>query len=73
MPEIGTTQDCRKHLDRSFASSGDTKMQKAAMKTLRFLAARDEPMQGKTEGWATGIVCADRDYTPLGRASWATS
>jgi len=49
---------CREHLDRFFASYGDAKMQKAAMKALRFLTAGDEPMRGKPEGWAAGIVYA---------------
>ena len=57
-----TNQDvqkqCREHLDRFFASYGDAKMQKAAMKALRFLAAGDEPMLGNPEGWAAGIVYA---------------
>ena len=50
--------ECRGHLDRFFASYGDAKMQKAAMKARRFLAAGDEPMRGKPEGWAAGIVYA---------------
>lgn len=55
-------QDCRKacrdQLDRFFASYGDANMQKTAMKALRFLAAGDERMRGKPEGWAAGIVYA---------------
>ena len=51
-------KQCREHLDRFFASYRDAKMQKAAMKTLRFMAAGDEPMGGKPEGWAAGIVYA---------------
>ena len=41
---------CSDHLDRFFASYGDAKMQKVAMKALRFLAASDELMRGKPEG-----------------------
>ena len=65
-------QDCRKacrdHLDRFFASYGDAKMQKAAMKALRFLVAGDEPMRGKPEGWAAGIIyaLANRDRRACG-------
>jgi len=60
---MGATNDdmqrqCREHLDRFFASYRDAKMQKAAMKALRFLAAGDEPMGGKLEGWAAGIIYA---------------
>ena len=59
---------CREHLDRFFANYGDVKMQKAAMKALRFLAADDEPMRGKPEGWAAGIVyaLANRDRRACG-------
>ena len=62
------TNTCGEHLDRFFASYGDTKMQKAAMKALRFLAAGDEPMRGKPEGWAAGIVyaLANRDRRACG-------
>lgn len=68
MPGTGTTQECRDHLDRFFASYGDAKMQKAAMKALRFLAAGDEPIRGKPEGWAAGIVYAlvNRDRRACG-------
>lgn len=51
-------KQCREHLDRFFASYRDAKMQKAAMKTLRFMAAGDEPMGGKPEGWAAGTIYA---------------
>jgi len=59
---------CREHLDRFFASCRDAKMQKAAVKALRFLAAGDEPMRGKPEGWAAGIVyaLANRDRRACG-------
>ena len=59
---------CSDHLDRFFVSYGDTKMQKAAMKALRYLAAGDEPMRGKPEGWAAGIVyaLANRDRRACG-------
>ena len=44
------------------------KRQKAAMKALRFLAAGDEPMHGKPESWAAGIVyaIANRDRRACG-------
>lgn len=59
---------CREHLDRFFPSNGDAKMQKTAMKALRLLAADDEPMRGKPEGWAAGIVyaLANRDRRACG-------
>ena len=59
---------CREQLGRFFASYGDAKMQKAAMKALRFLAADDEPMRGKPEGWAARIVygLANRDRRACG-------
>ena len=59
-------QECREHLDRFFASYRDPAMQKIAMKALRFLAASDEPMGGKPEGWAAGIV-----YALANRDRWA--
>jgi hypothetical protein len=52
----GCEKACRESLDRFFASYRDSGMQKGAMKTLRFLAAGDDPMGGKPEGWAAGIV-----------------
>lgn len=63
-----TETACREHLDRFFASYGDAKMQKAAAKALRFLAACDEPMGGKPEGWAAGFVyaLANRDRRACG-------
>ena len=63
-----TMAQCREHLDRFFASYGHAKMQKAAMKALRFLAADDEPMRGKPEGWVAGIVyaLANRDRRACG-------
>jgi len=67
-----TNQDiqklCREHLDRFFASYRDTVMQKSAMKALRFLVAGDEPMGGKPEGWAVGIIyaLANRDRRACG-------
>lgn len=69
MSEIAqSTSECGQHLDRFFAKYGNAKMQKAAMKALRFLAADDEPMQGKPEGWAAGIVyaLANRDRRACG-------
>jgi len=59
---------CRDHLDRFFFSYRDAKMQKTAMKALRFLAADDEPVRGKPEGWAAGIVyaLANRDRRACG-------
>ena len=53
-----TEQQCREHLDRFLASHRDTSMQKDAMKPLRLLAAGDDPLSGKPEGWAAGIIYA---------------
>jgi hypothetical protein len=33
-------------------------MQKRAMKVLRFLATGEDPLPGKPEGWAAGIIYA---------------
>lgn len=67
-PLTGLAAVCREHLDRFFGSHGDAKMQKTAMKALRLLAADDEPMRGKPEGWAAGIVyaLANRDRRACG-------
>ena len=54
----GVQQQCREHLDRFFASYRDAAMKKNAMKALRFLVASDEPLGGKSQGWAAGIIYA---------------
>ena len=63
-----TERQCRDHLDRFFASHRDATMQKSVTKALRFLAAGDEPMGGKPEGWAAGIIYAlvNRDRRACG-------
>jgi len=68
MPNAISMRDCREHIERFFASYGDPGMQKSAMKALRFLAAGDEPMRGKPEGWAAGIIyaLANRDRRACG-------
>lgn len=59
---IATTIDfeshCRSHLDRFFAAHPDAIMEKRAHKALRLLRASETPLQGKTEGWAAGIIYA---------------
>ena len=62
------TDQTSEQLDRFFASYRDARMQKAAMKALRFLAADGEPMRGKPKGWAAGIVyaLANRDRRACG-------
>ncbi|MGC9457336.1 MAG: DUF6398 domain-containing protein [Halothiobacillaceae bacterium] len=59
---------CRERLNRFFTSYRDTKLRTTAMKALRFLAAGDEPMRGKPEGWAAGIIyaLANRDRRACG-------
>lgn len=61
-------KQCREHLDRFFASYRNPAMQTSAMKTLRFVAAGDEPMRGRSEGWTAGIVyaLANRDRRACG-------
>lgn len=51
-----TTQFCREHLDRFFESYPDPTMQKRSLKALRFLSSRGNPLAGKPEGWAAGII-----------------
>jgi len=48
--------ECQKHMDRFYARWPDPTLQKKANKALRFLRASDEPLQGKAEGWAAGLV-----------------
>jgi len=49
---------CRKHLDRFFAAHPNAAMEKQVHKALRMLRASEKPLQGKTEGWAAGIIYA---------------
>ena len=59
---------CRKLLERFFDDHPDAAMKKRALKALRFLAVSDEPLAGKPEGWAAGIIyaVANRDRQPCG-------
>ena len=59
---------CRKRLERFFDDHPDAAMKKRALKALRFLAASDEPLAGKPEGWAAGIIyaVANRDRQACG-------
>ena len=61
-------QACKQHLDRFFRRYPDPVMQEGAMKALRFLASDDEPLAGKPEGWAAGILygLANRYRRPCG-------
>lgn len=61
-------QGCREHLGRFFKSHGDPLMQNRAIKVLRFLAAGDDPLAGKPEEWAAGIIyaLATRGHQPCG-------
>ena len=49
---------CKDHLDRFFASYPDSVMQQRTAKALRFLEAHEEPLTGKPEGWAAGLIYA---------------
>ncbi|MEX0654159.1 MAG: DUF6398 domain-containing protein [Phycisphaeraceae bacterium] len=47
---------CREHLDHFFTAHPDPVLQQRAMKALRLLRTSDQPLTGKTKGWAAGIV-----------------
>ena len=49
---------CRQHLVRFFAAHPDAVLQKRALRAVRFLRLGDEPLTGKPEGWAAGIIYA---------------
>ena len=51
-------QACRQHLDRFFRHYPDPLREQQAAKVLMFLAAFGEPLPGKPEGWAGGIIYA---------------
>ena len=59
---------CREHLLRFFAVHPDAALQKRALRALRFLRVSDEPLAGKAEGWAAGIIyaVANRDRMACG-------
>jgi len=48
--------ECQRHLDRFFAQWPNEILQKKAEKVLRMLRASPEPLKGKTEGRAAGII-----------------
>jgi hypothetical protein len=49
---------CGDHLERYFANYLDQLINKRAMQALRFIAAGNERLSDKAEGWAAGIVYA---------------
>ena len=49
---------CKTQLDKFFAVHHDAAMQKQAMKALRMLRASENPLKGKPEEWAAGIIYA---------------
>lgn len=49
---------CRTHLDRFFAEHPASVDQLRAYKILRLLRASEQPLKGKPEGWAAGIIYA---------------
>jgi len=59
---------CRKRLERYFDDHPDADLKNLALKALRYLAVSDEPLAGKPEGWAAGIIyaVADRDRQACG-------
>ncbi|MFH1110430.1 MAG: DUF6398 domain-containing protein [Planctomycetota bacterium] len=59
---------CRKRLERFFDDHPDATMRKRALRALRFVTASDEPLAGKPEGWAAGIIyaVANRDRQACG-------
>ena len=61
-------RQCREHLDRFFASYRNAALKRSCQKALRFLTALDDPVRGKPEGWAAGIVyaVANRYCRPCG-------
>jgi len=61
-------EQCREHLERFFASYQDPALKRSCQKALRFLTALDQPLAGKPEGWAAGIVyaVANRGCRPCG-------
>ena len=48
--------ECRALIDRYFATCPDPAKQKQAHKVLRMLRASEQPLQGKVNGWAGGII-----------------
>ena len=60
MPATTTAfeSECRSHLDRFFAAYPNAALEKQVHKALRLLRASEKPLQGKTEGWAAGIIYA---------------
>ena len=54
--------DVQLRLDRYFAVQPHELMQKRANKALRMLRASEEPITGKPEGWAAGIIYAVGTY-----------
>ena len=53
---------CRSHLERFFAAHPDETLQPRTDKFLRFIMAGDEPLLGRPEGWAAGIVYAAANW-----------
>ena len=51
-------RQCREHLDHFFVHYRSPELERSCRKAFRFLAALDEPLRGKPEGWAAGIVYA---------------
>ena len=49
---------CQDHLDCFFIRYPDPTLQQRAGKALRFLASGNDPLAGKPEGWAAGIIYA---------------
>jgi hypothetical protein len=63
-----SAESCRSALARFFAGHPDPTLQARVLKALRFLSASAEPLLGKAEGRAAGLVyaMANRDRFPCG-------
>ena len=61
-------RQCREHLDRFFESYLNPVLKRSSKKALRLMAAFDEPLTGRPEGWAAGIIyaMANRHRIPCG-------
>lgn len=54
--KIPGVEACRQHLERFFRQYPDPLREQQAAKVLMPLAAFGEPLPGKPEGWAAGIL-----------------
>ena len=59
---------CRESLERYFGQHPDARLRQRTTKALRLLMASGEPLVGKPNGWAAGIIyyVANRDRQACG-------